>query len=51
MELYKSTELNTLNHLRILVALVKVIRLQAFKYVREYFIAITGTSTITLCDS
>lgn len=51
MELYESTELNTLNHLRMLVALIKVIEVQTFKYVSEHFIAITSTATITLSKS
>ena len=51
MELYKSAGLNTLNHLQILVALVKVIEIQTFKYVSEHFIAITSTAMITLCTS
>ena len=45
MELFKSTRLNTLNHLRILVALIKALNLQTFKYALEHFVAIKSTST------
>ena len=51
MELYKSAGLNTLNHLRILVALVEVIKAHTFKYALKHFVAITNTATITLCKS
>lgn len=51
MELYKSTGLNSLNHLRILVQLIKVIELQTFKYRWVCFIAITSASTINICES
>ena len=51
MELCKSARLNTLNHLRILIALVKVIEVQTFKYVLEHFVDITSVSTINARES
>ena len=42
MELYESTGLNTLNHLRMLVPLVKALNLQTFKCSLKHFVEIAS---------